>query len=203
MAKNEFLPFGTAANANVLPNADYQALPARTAGFSPGVAKSEELNTVWRQASVMASALGQFIAEKTEQDVLDNGDVSGLVDQLGIALSLFGAVPGVLDKNGYISIPVNISGVVKNLIIQWASGASNESGVLTLNLPTPFTTEILGGIVNESNPIGWSNDSVTVWGFDLPASSKTTAVARVRTIPGTGIPRPEAGIGGRIFVWGY
>ncbi|CAI0826510.1 Uncharacterised protein [Serratia liquefaciens] len=43
MAKNEFLPFGTAANANVLPNADYQALPARVAGFSGGVAKSEEL----------------------------------------------------------------------------------------------------------------------------------------------------------------
>lgn len=42
MAKNEFLPFGTAANANVLPNADYQALPARVAGFSGGVAKSEE-----------------------------------------------------------------------------------------------------------------------------------------------------------------
>ncbi|UNK26345.1 hypothetical protein MNO11_15990 [Serratia plymuthica] len=29
MAKNEFLPFGTAANTKVLPNADYQALPAR------------------------------------------------------------------------------------------------------------------------------------------------------------------------------
>lgn len=78
MAKNEFLPFGTAANANVLPNADYQALPARSAGFSSGVAKSEQLNTVWRQASLMSSALGQFIADTTGKDVLDNGDVAEL-----------------------------------------------------------------------------------------------------------------------------
>ncbi|WP_337047435.1 glycine-rich domain-containing protein [Serratia liquefaciens] len=81
MSKNEFLPFGTAANANVLPNADYQALPARVAGFSGGVAKSEELNTVWRQGSTMAAVLGQFIADKTGQDVLDDGDITGLLDK--------------------------------------------------------------------------------------------------------------------------
>ncbi|BEO27649.1 MAG: hypothetical protein E7J62_20640 [Serratia marcescens] len=86
MTKNEFLPFGTAANANVLPNADYQALPARSAGFSPGVAKSEELNTVWRQGSTMAAVLGQFIADKTGQDVLDDGDVNGLLDKLKVAM---------------------------------------------------------------------------------------------------------------------
>lgn len=82
MPKNEFLPFGTAANANVLPNADYLALPARSAGFSSGVAKSEQLNTVWRQASVMSSALGQFIADSTGKDVLDNGDVAQLQENL-------------------------------------------------------------------------------------------------------------------------
>jgi len=86
MAKNEFLPFGTAANANVLPNADYQALPARMAGFSGGVAKSEELNTVWRQGSTMAAVLGQFIADKTGQDVLDDGDTAKLTDGLDTAL---------------------------------------------------------------------------------------------------------------------
>ncbi|NWA70752.1 hypothetical protein [Serratia proteamaculans] len=33
------------------------ALPARVAGFGSGVAKSEELNTVWRQGSTMAAVL--------------------------------------------------------------------------------------------------------------------------------------------------
>ncbi|WP_283603379.1 tail fiber protein [Serratia proteamaculans] len=86
MAKNEFLPFGTAANANVVPNADYQALPARTAGFSSGVAKSEQLNTVWRQGSTMAAVLGQFIADKTGRDVLDDGDLTTLQENLQEAL---------------------------------------------------------------------------------------------------------------------
>lgn len=94
MSKNEFLPFGTAANANVLPNADYQALPARSAGFGSGVAKSEELNTVWRQSSTMAAVLGQFLANKTGQDVLDNGNVEALLGQLESAI--FSASPGRL-----------------------------------------------------------------------------------------------------------
>lgn len=139
MVKNEFLPFGIAANANVLPNADYQALPARSAGFSSGVAKSEELNTVWRQGSTMAAVLGQFIADKTGQDVLDDGNVAGLASQLGSALSLFTSLTGVIDKNGYISIPVNISGTIKNLLIQWGSGQINaHTGIV--NFPTPYPT---------------------------------------------------------------
>lgn len=87
MAKNEFLPFGTAANANVIPNADYLALPARSSGFSSGVAKSEQLNTVWRQASVIASVVAQFIADNSGQDVLDDGNVTTLKNSLEQALS--------------------------------------------------------------------------------------------------------------------
>ncbi len=87
MAKNEFLPFGTAANANVIPNADYLALPARSSGFSSGVAKSEQLNTVWRQASVIASVVAQFIADNSGQDVLDDGNVTTLKTNLEDALS--------------------------------------------------------------------------------------------------------------------
>lgn len=87
MAKNEFLTFGTAANANVLPNADYQALPARSSGFGSGVAKSEQLNKVWRQSSVMTSAMAQYIADSTGNDVLDNGDMAALSDGLSSALS--------------------------------------------------------------------------------------------------------------------
>ncbi|MNG58367.1 hypothetical protein D3C79_190630 [compost metagenome] len=94
MAKNEFLPFGTAANANVIPNADYQALPARTGGFSSGVAKSEQMNSVWRQSSVIASVLAQFIADKSGNDVLDDGNTAVLQDSLTAAL--LNAAPGRL-----------------------------------------------------------------------------------------------------------
>jgi hypothetical protein len=94
MAKNEFLPFGTAANANIIPNADYQALPARASGFSSGVAKSEQMNTVWRQASVITSSLAQFIADKSGKDMLDDGDVAAI--QNNLTLALLSASPGRL-----------------------------------------------------------------------------------------------------------
>ncbi|WP_339053629.1 phage tail protein [Arsenophonus endosymbiont of Crataerina pallida] len=87
MAKNEILPFGIADGANVLPADEYQKLPARNNGFSAGVARSQELNTVWRQASVIAHVIAQFIAETNNSDVLDDGNVDKLKAGLISALS--------------------------------------------------------------------------------------------------------------------
>ncbi|PHM55138.1 phage tail protein [Xenorhabdus sp. KK7.4] len=86
MAKNEFLPFGIADGANVLTNEEYGKLIARTNGFSSGVAKSQELNKVWRQASVIATVVAQFIAETNNQDVLDDGNLATLQKGLLSAL---------------------------------------------------------------------------------------------------------------------
>ncbi|OMQ22259.1 tail fiber protein [Serratia oryzae] len=82
MAKNEFLPFGIGAGANVLTPADWSALPARGKGFASGAAKSKELNTVWRQSSVISSVVAQCIADSSGKDVLDNGDTSTLLAAL-------------------------------------------------------------------------------------------------------------------------
>lgn len=123
MAKNEFLPFGTAANANVLPNADYQALPARVAGFSGGVAKSEELNTVWRQGSTMAAVLGQFIAD-SGADALDNGDIDTLKDNFKEALdkNTLDGFDSSLQPRGYQKSP-------SGLIIQWGTEYTDNTSV--------------------------------------------------------------------------
>ncbi|WP_334469262.1 tail fiber protein [Arsenophonus sp. PmNCSU2021_1] len=87
MAKNEILPFGIADGANVLPAEEYQKLTARNNGFSAGVARSQELNTVWRQASMIAHVVAQFIAETNNSDVLDDGNVDKLKAGLISALS--------------------------------------------------------------------------------------------------------------------
>ncbi|GAC1042245.1 hypothetical protein [Rhizobium sp. No.120] len=78
MTTNQYLPFGTAGGANVLSPADYAALAARLAGFSAGVAQSEELNTVWRQASVIAAMIGQFVGDIGGFDALDDGSVANI-----------------------------------------------------------------------------------------------------------------------------
>ena len=148
MAKNEFLPFGTAANANVLPNADYQALPARSAGFNAGVAKSEELNTVWRQASVIASVVAQFIVNKSGMDALDNGDTGGLLDNLELAFSQQAkdALPFTqsLSDNGYQELP-------SGLFIQWGSGIADSDGRKRVVYVKPFLTKVYQVIVSPTN----------------------------------------------------
>ncbi|HGJ5882836.1 phage tail protein [Arsenophonus sp.] len=106
MAKNEILPFGIADGANVLPVDEYQKLPARNNGFSAGVARSQELNTVWRQASMIAHVVAQFIAETNNSDVLDDGNVDKLKAGLISALS----------KNVNNTVPAatkNVAGITK------------------------------------------------------------------------------------------
>ncbi|WP_447880347.1 gp53-like domain-containing protein [Serratia fonticola] len=148
MPKNEYLPFGTAANANVLPNADYQALPARSAGFTAGVAKSKELNTAWRQASVIANVVAQFIADKSGKDVLDNGDTAGLLSSLEMAFAAQTkeTLPfsQSLTANGYQKLP-------SGLIIQWGGGVTESNGNSTVKFPLNYPTKVLQVLVSPTN----------------------------------------------------
>lgn len=55
----------------------------RVSGFTAGKASSAQVNKVIRQASFIAAALAQFVSNKTQRDVLDNGDLPGFVELLG------------------------------------------------------------------------------------------------------------------------
>uniref|UniRef100_A0A3B0M0V6 Uncharacterized protein n=1 Tax=Arsenophonus endosymbiont of Trialeurodes vaporariorum TaxID=235567 RepID=A0A3B0M0V6_9GAMM len=105
MAKNEILPFGIADGANVLPPDEYQKLPARNNGFSAGVSRSQGLNTVWRQSSMIAHVIAQFIAETNNADVLDNGDIDTLKTALTSALSknITNTIPAATTKTAGIT----------------------------------------------------------------------------------------------------
>ncbi|MBB3006052.1 hypothetical protein [Cupriavidus alkaliphilus] len=82
MATNDFLVFGGGAGANVITQVTYSGLAARTAGFSSGVAQSAQLNKVWRQSSIMAAVLAQFISDRTGQDAIDDGTTVTLLANL-------------------------------------------------------------------------------------------------------------------------
>lgn len=89
MAVNQFLPFAIDEDANVMNQTDYAALVARQLGFQAGIASSEQLNKVWRQASIISTALAQFICDHQANDVLDNGEIPTLVTQLESAIQSF------------------------------------------------------------------------------------------------------------------
>ena len=83
MPTNDFLPFASGAGANAISQADYLELVSlRAAGFTSGIAKSAELNKVWRQSSMMAHVLAQFISDANAVDVLDNGNAATLLAAL-------------------------------------------------------------------------------------------------------------------------
>lgn len=134
--KNEFLPFSNNATSNVIDQTSYESLDARKTGFSSGVAKSAQLNKVWRQSSIMASALGQFIADKNGVDILDDGDVPKLVAEMNKAIS-GGGTAGVKTFNGAsgditISQGNNIT-ITKNGNDFKIAASGGTAGVTTLN----------------------------------------------------------------------
>jgi hypothetical protein len=86
MPTNDFLPFGFSEDANVMSQAEYLTLTARNKGFSAGTAKSEQLNKAWRQSSLMAVTLAQFIVDKSGQSAVDDGTTAALQAHLLTAI---------------------------------------------------------------------------------------------------------------------
>lgn len=87
MAANNIKPWGIGAGANVITQAQYEALTALATGFVAGKASSAQINKVLRQASFIAAALAQVVSDKTASDVLDNGDLPALVTLMKSALT--------------------------------------------------------------------------------------------------------------------
>jgi hypothetical protein len=140
MPTSDFLPFGTGGSPNVLAQAAYAALAARTAGFSAGVAKSNEVNKVLRQAAFVAAAVAQAAADNSGLDVLDDGDLAGLVSKIK---SGFGSA-GSLALSGWVRLP-------GRLIMQWGEVTTTQpsgpgvTGFGVAALPTAFPNFALRG----------------------------------------------------------
>lgn len=84
--KNDFKAFALDPNANVISQANWEALPALLSGFTAGKASSAQVNKAIRQATTIAALVGQFIAN-SGVDALDNADVNSLVTKFTNALT--------------------------------------------------------------------------------------------------------------------
>ncbi|WP_145548589.1 phage tail protein, partial [Yersinia massiliensis] len=138
---NEILPFGIGAGSNVMTQADYEALAARVGGFSSGVAKSEQLNKIWRQSAFVASVLAQFIANRSAEDVLDDGDTANLLTNLELALKTY--------VNGHLPVAsittAGISQLSNSITSTSETLAATSKAVKTVNDGIPaFLTGVIG-----------------------------------------------------------
>ena len=75
MTQNQFKPFAISEHAVVQSQEDYEKSTALKDGFKTGLARSSEVNKAIRQATSVASVVAGFTAEKSGEDMLDNGDI--------------------------------------------------------------------------------------------------------------------------------
>ena len=77
---NDFLTFAGDPAADVMSQAEYAdlAFVSRMVGFSTGTALTPQLNKVWRQASLIASMIGQFSTDHAGTDMLDDATAAGM-----------------------------------------------------------------------------------------------------------------------------
>ncbi len=178
MSKNDFKPFAIGEYANVLSQNEYEALPAVGAGFTSGIAKSEELNKVWRQSSVMASVLGEFIANNSGDDVLDDGNTSRLLISLTRALT-----KPIID----VSHPVGV--------VAWFAQNKNPNTLFpgtSWNYIGEDRTIRLGKQDGSDILSTGGNDSVTMTVSNLP-KHKFSVSGNTSTLPGKQVISSQAG----------
>lgn len=195
---NQILPFATGAQARVLDPAAYQALAARVNGFVAGVADEQQLNTVWRQSSFVASMIGQFITDRAAVDVLDNGDITALEASFIKAIAAVAAADAGVKTTIYQTIAQSASGK--------GSWSRNVAGTYTWTCPANVyavqaTVIGAGGGGGASAPEPASNASIYAGegGAGGGTAQDTISVvpgATYTIVVGAGGPAGQPGAGG-------
>ncbi|OCA56735.1 gp53-like domain-containing protein [Photorhabdus namnaonensis] len=84
--KNDFKAFSIDNNANVISQQGYEESVELQTGFPPYSMAPHILNKVLRQSSTISSVVANFIATQSGGDILDDGNVAKLTEQLNKAL---------------------------------------------------------------------------------------------------------------------
>lgn len=82
----DYLPFATQSGALVDSQADFQDSTWQTLGFQAGIAQPAQANKVWRQATMVSAAIANYISQKLNIDVLDDGNLVNLIAVLDKAI---------------------------------------------------------------------------------------------------------------------
>jgi hypothetical protein len=137
--EQDFLPFASAAGANVITQAAYVGQPWQTGGFSAGLAQSIQLNKVWRQSSIIASVVAQAICDVTGQTVIDDGTIATIEANL---IGLIRSVGGTYQVD---------SGAVNALAIVLANPPSSLAGLVGIPLRIKVAHTNTGAVTLTSN----------------------------------------------------
>lgn len=191
MATNDFKPFATGSGANVLSQADYEALSALASGFLSGKASSAQVNKVLRQSSFVSSAIAQFISSTLNKDILDNGNESAFVTDFTNALRedvTNNLLPVFVNQtNGYIALPALLAGVKQTFYIQFGTFTGTTDSVgnngvyensnINVAWPVTFPNAVLAVITGGSSDVSGVGMQEMAWSL---AKSKTAGIFGVQ-----------------------
>ncbi|EKB5150819.1 hypothetical protein ONI63_002059 [Escherichia coli] len=141
MTKNDFKAFATDRNANVISQEEWEALPALLSGFTAGKASSAQVNKVIRQASFIAAALAQFVSDKTQRDVLDNGDLPGFVGLGEAAKRDVGTGDNQIPDMGAFASGSGWFRLPGGYIVQFGTFSGNTTSFISGHFPIPFPNQ--------------------------------------------------------------
>lgn len=186
-AVNDFKVFAGDPSADVITQAAYEALAALNLGFATGTAISGQLNKVWRQSSIMAAVLAQFISDQSGNDSIDDGTTAALLLNLTNSITNL-ATTSVVGKHT-IWVPAgSIAQRLTNGALQGTIETStnkqlyktlnfdqaiNEYGQFEVKMPKSWN---LGSV---TAVFVWSNASASgnvVWGLQAAALKDTDAL---------------------------
>ncbi|NHB87209.1 tail fiber protein [Photorhabdus tasmaniensis] len=145
--KNDFKAFSISDNANVISQADYENDQRLQKGFPPENITTHLLNKVLRQSSTISAVVANFIETQSGEDVLDNGDIAKLADQLNRALQqkiTTGIPTASLTQKGVVQL-TNVVGNSDILAVtqKWAQEIINSLNK-NINDRVPNTRKING-----------------------------------------------------------
>lgn len=126
----DYVPFATGSEPNVYTPQVYQALSVVSTGVEPGLADPQLANTTWRLASMVAAAVATFISNTLSQEILDDGNLTNLINELTLAVTYSAA-----SRNART---VTASGAQSATTTDYAIGFDRISSpaATTLTLPT-------------------------------------------------------------------
>lgn len=174
MATNNFKAFSAASGANVTPQSDYELLPALQSGFQSGKASSAQINKALRQATFVASALAQYMMNKTSSDILDDGDLSSFIGKMAQAfgkdfqsldatLTALASLATGADKVPYFTGKDTVSQADLTQVGRDIIGKSSVSDIISyLSLGTAASKNVGTGSnqIPDMNSFGFSTGSI-------------------------------------------
>ncbi len=142
---NDFKPFATGNGANVMPQGDWENLPAVASGFTAGKASSSQMNKALRQSSSVMAALTELTTETLNTDVLDDGDLAGLTEKLKNTILTLAKGRLLNVRTFTASTSYTPTAGTKKIIVEVQGGGGGGGGVSLSASGTSVSSAAAGG----------------------------------------------------------